>query len=338
MKVLLCSYQAVANPGGGVFTQVMNTYKALTEYGIEVELFNPWKHYNWSKIDVIHLFSTDMRNYFLLKALPSSVPLIVSPIIDKLYPPLFVKILTAFSNAFPPQIITSYKSHCLAFSRAKIIVVRSLHEKRLIEKGFGVTPSRVRLVFNGVDEKFLKGDAQYFYSRYGLKDFVLYVGQIGEPRKNLLCLLKVAETLSDVEFVLIGPILETDYARRVLSFANHLKNVHVLGRLPEDDLLSAYAACKVFVLPSFAEGTGLAGLEAGLAGANVVITNRGGTPDYFRDFAIMVEPTYKSLLEGIKKALETPRNPVQRDIIKKKFLWRNVIKKLIAIYEEAVNK
>jgi len=42
-------------------------------------------------------------------------------------------------------------------------------------------------------------------------------------------------------------------------------------------LASAYAACDVFVLPSMFETPGIAALEAGLAGAKIVITKYGGT-------------------------------------------------------------
>jgi len=336
MRVLFCSYQAVANPGGGVFTQVMKTRDYLLRLGVEVELFDSWKRYDWSVFDVIHVFGTDMRNYFLLHALPSSVPLVVSPIIDKTYPPVLARVLTAVSRVLPPQVITSYKSHALAFEKADIVVARSGQEQRMLERGFGVKSEQIKIVPNGVDEKFLYAQSELFCSKYGLRDFVLYVGQIGNPRKNLLCLLRVAQILADVEFVLVGPILETSYAQRVISLAKKLRNVHVLGRIPEEELISAYAACKVFVLPSLVEGTGLAALEAGLAGANLVVTKRGGTLDYFKDFAIMVEPTTESILKGIRQALERPRDERQRIIIMKNFLWPHVAQKLIGVYEELV--
>jgi len=319
-----------------MFTMVMKTKEYLSRLGVEVELFDIWKRYDWSVISVIHVFGADMRNYFLLRALPSSVPLVVSPIIDTTYPPVFARVLTTISCAFPPQVITSYKSYALAFRKADIVVARSSHEQRMLEKGFGVKSERIRIVHNGVDEKFLYAKSELFYSKYGLRDFVLYVGQIGNPRKNLLCLLRVAQLLADVEFVLVGPILETSYAQRVISLARKLRNVHVLGRIPEEELTSAYAACKVFVLPSLTEGTGLAALEAGLAGANLVVTKRGGTLDYFKDYAIMVEPTTDSILKGIRQALERPRDERQRTIIIENFLWPRVAQRLLNVYEEIV--
>ncbi len=336
MKVLFCSYQSIANPGGGVFTQVMRTREHLLKIGVKVKLFDQWKRYDWSNIDVIHVFETDMRNYFLLCSLPSSVPIVVSPIIDKNYLPATVKFLTTISSMLPTQVITSYKSHALAFRKSSIVIARSIQEQAILHKGFGIVSNKIRIVPNGVDEKFLNGDSKLFYSKYGLKDFILYVGQIGNPRKNLLRLLKVAQILKNEEFVFIGPFLETSYAHRVITLANKLKNVHILGRLPEEELISAYAACKVFVLPSLIEGTGLVALEAGLAGAKVVITKYGGTLDYFKDYAIMIEPTTKGILRGIRQALQKPYNEKQQEIIIRNFTWHSVAKKLLSIYEEVI--
>jgi len=337
MKVLFCSYQAVANPGGGVYTQVIMTCKYLREAGVDVELFDSWKRYDWKEIDVVHVFETDMRNYFLLKMIPSDVPLVVSPIIDKTYPPFVARVLTAFSAPLPPQVLTSYKSHALAFRKADVVISRSSDERRMLEKGFGVPAVKIRDVPNGVEEKFLEASPEVFRSKYGLDGFVLYVGQIGNPRKNLFRLLRVAKEMKDIPFVLIGPTLETGYARKVLKMAAELDNVHVLGRLPEEELISAYAACDVFVLPSLVEGTGLVALEAGLAGAKVVVTKYGGPPDYFGNFAVYVEPKSEtSIKEGIEQSLEKPKDDSLRNHIKSRFLWSNVADRLIDIYNEVI--
>lgn len=334
MKVLFCSYQAVSNPGGGVYTQVIMTRKYLQKAGIEIELFDSWRRYNWKEINVVHVFQTDMRNYFLLRMIPSDVPLVVSPIIDKTYSPFIAKLLTALSVPLPPQILTSYKSHALAFRKADVIISRSLDERRMLEKGFGVEVAKIRDVPNGVEEKFAEASPELFRSKYGFKGFVLYVGQIGNPRKNLLKLLQVAKKLKEIPFVLIGPTLETAYARKVLRMAAEIDNVHILGRLPEKELISAYAACEVFVLPSITEGTGLVALEAGLAGAKVVVTNKGGPPDYFAEGGILIEPTVEGIYRGIEEALKRPKDDKLRKHIMENFLWPRVAEKLIDVYRE----
>ncbi|MCD6520193.1 MAG: glycosyltransferase family 4 protein [Anaerolineae bacterium] len=325
-------------PGGGVRTQILRTKEQLEKEGVEVLLFDQWRRYDWSHIDLIHVFSTDMRNYFLLRALPSNKPLVVSPIIDKMYPWTLLRGFYLLAGALPSQILTSYNAHRLAVQKAKAFLVRAKYERAILEKGFGVAPCRVFDVPNGVDAKFIWASPERFRKTYGMQGFVLYVGQIGNPRKNLKRLIRVAADLHHVPFVLVGPILQTQEAREVLSLVHRYENIHLLGRLPEEDLLSAYAACHVFVLPSLIEGTGLVALEAGLAGANVVVTRCGGPPDYLGNLAEYVEPkSVRSIRRGIERALQKPKGEKLRKHLAHHYLWEHVIQRLLRVYEHVLS-
>jgi glycosyltransferase involved in cell wall biosynthesis len=104
-------------------------------------------------------------------------------------------------------------------------------------------------------------------------------------------------------------------------------------------LASAYAACDVFILPSQFETPGIAALEAGLAGAKIVITPVGGTKDYFGDDAVYVEPTsIESIANGIEAALKNKKDDVLRTRIEKEFLWHTVGEKTKHVYEEILGK
>lgn len=337
MRVLFCSYQAVSMPGGGVLTQIMQTKKGLEEWGIHVEMFNQWKRYDWKTIDLVHIFSADMRNHFLLQALPSDVPIVVSPIIDKTLPFLLLKLLVQLSSLLPHQVLTSYKTYQLGFRKAALIIAPSPDGQRMLTQGFGVPENKIRIVYNGVSKIFLNAQPDTFIRKYGFRDFVLYAGQIGNPRKNLRRLLHVAQKMPDIPFILIGPILENENAKQIISLAHEIPNVHILGRVPLPELISAYAACSVFALPSLIEGTGLVALEAGLAGAKIVITQNGGPPDYFGSHAIYVNPkSESSIMNGIKRALTTPPDELLRNHIIQNFLWENIATQLARVYAEIV--
>ena len=339
MRVLFCSYQAISMPGGGVRTQVLSTKKHLEPLGVEVLLFDPWRRYDWSEIDIVHVFSTDMRNYYLLGALPDDVALVVSPIVDNTHPLYLVRAFCAFSRLLPRQFLTSYKSHQLAFRKARAIISLASFERRMLERGFGLEPDRILDVPNGVDPKFFNASPDEFLRKHGLRDFVLYAGQIGNRRKNLVRLLRVAGQLDHVDFVLIGPILQTQEARDTLKMAADYQNVHILGAFPQDELISAYAASDVLVLPSLAEGTGLVALEAGLAGAKVVITRYGGPPDYFQDFVEYVEPrSEESIRQAIETALGKPKDGRLREHIASNYLWDRVARRLKAVYEQILSQ
>ena len=82
------------------------------------------------------------------------------------------------------------------------------------------------------------------------KDFVLFVGQSSSTRKNVLKLLEIAPSL-DAPLVLIGDVGSDEYSQQCRT----IKRNNVL-HLPTQEhhstlLASAYAAAKVFVLPSF---------------------------------------------------------------------------------------
>jgi hypothetical protein len=66
-------------------------------------------------------------------------------------------------------------------------------------------------------------------------------------------------------------------------------------------LASAYAAAKVHALVSWYETTGLASLEAALAGCRIVSTNRGAPPEYLGEHAWYCNPADVS---SIRAALE----------------------------------
>ena len=339
MRVLICSYPAVSMPGGGVRTVIMKTQEYLTSLGVSVSLFDQWRRYDWSEVDLIHLFASDHRNHFLLKALPANKPLVISPIIDKSYSLRLVRLLYALSQALPHQVLTSFNAYRLAFSRASVIVANSPDERQTLQKGFGVHPDRISEIPYGVEGRFLDAEPDRFVRKYGLQGFVLYVGQIGNPRKNLHRLLHVVGRLPRTEFVFIGPILETREARQIIQLSRQYENLHVLGALPRDELASAYGACKVLALPSLTEGAGIAALEAGLAGAKVVITCHGGPPHYLGDLAEYVDPrSEKSIARGLEAALAKPRDGRLRERIRSRYLWDHVARRLKALYERVLEQ
>jgi glycosyltransferase involved in cell wall biosynthesis len=98
-------------------------------------------------------------------------------------------------------------------------------------------------------------------------------------------------------------------------------------------LASAYAACDVFVLPSLFETPGIAALEAGLAGAKLVITPHGGTMEYFGGRAVYCDPrSVDSIHDGIVRALQAPRDNGLREHIRAHYLWDEVARQTHGVY------
>ena len=118
------------------------------------------------------------------------------------------------------------------------------------------------------------------------------------------------------------------------------KNILFLDEIPNDSplLASAYAACDTFVLPSQFETPGIAALEAGLAGAKVVITPYGGTTDYFNEYAAYVNPFS---VASIKKEIELSLNRAKTDELKNhieaNFLWEKIVQDTLDVYNQVLS-
>jgi len=87
-------------------------------------------------------------------------------------------------------------------------------------------------------------------------------------------------------------------------------------------------------LPSLFETPGLAALEAGLAGAKIVITKYGGTTEYFGENAVYIEPrSVGSIRNGIKRSLAQEKNELLKNRIRKHFLWKDIAQNLARVYK-----
>jgi glycosyltransferase involved in cell wall biosynthesis len=80
-------------------------------------------------------------------------------------------------------------------------------------------------------------------------------------------------------------------------------------------------------------------LEAGLAGANVVSTDRGYARDYLVDFAWYCDPSNKySIKQAILSAYNTRKTTKLQRHIYYRFTWEKNIDKIISIYQFVLNK
>ncbi|HTL48799.1 MAG TPA: glycosyltransferase, partial [Verrucomicrobiae bacterium] len=115
--------------------------------------------------------------------------------------------------------------------------------------------------------------------------------------------------------------------------------MHFLGGLPHGSelLVSAYAACNTFLLATWLETPGLAALEAGLAGAKVVITDQGATQEYFGDHVLYVRPDRPdSIRSQTMKMLSAPRTDRLKKHIQANYLWPQAARQNLEVYEQVL--
>lgn len=342
MNVCFLAQPSVSMVGGGPLTQLRRTAAFLPEFGVRVGYFDQWRDFPRGEYDLVHIFGANFMNYDIaLRLHQFGIPFVVSSIFYTMRSPAFVRRtrhLAAAAARFYRGIRTDYGFSAEVCGLARMVLPNTMAEAEIVEKGFEIPAGKIRVVPNGVDERFADADPSLFIREFGIRDFVLNVGHVGSERKNVLNLIRAMREI-DRPLVVIGRVQQGKYAEQCLREAKANPRVTILHGIPNDSplLASAYAACKVFALPSLFETPGIAALEAGLAGAGIVITPYGGTFDYFGTDARYADPrSPESIAEAIRAALADPPSPALRRRIATEFTWRTVAEKTAAAYREVL--
>jgi glycosyltransferase involved in cell wall biosynthesis len=111
---------------------------------------------------------------------------------------------------------------------------------------------------------------------------------------------------ADVELWIAGnPGSTGDFDKLRARASGH--RVRFLGFQSDEALVDLMSKVKVFALPSLNEGVGLAALEAAALGCEIVVTSRGGPPDYFGRLAHYVNPfSVEDIASKLKLAVHGP--------------------------------
>jgi glycosyltransferase involved in cell wall biosynthesis len=328
-------------PGGGE-NQLVQTARHLEALGVGVRPFSPWVD-RLEGARLLHLFGMSHEGLELARvARARGVPVVVSPICW--FEPRALAAL-APSRARAAWDLAKWGVQRLGPRRpgwrrallglARAILPNSEAEARQLVGLFGADRRRIRVVPNGVDGRFAGADPARFRAAVGRDDFVLYVGRI-EPRKNVLGLIQAVRGLGR-PLVVLGDVVPGHEAYGAACRAEGRGLVIWRPRVDHDDplLASAYAAARVFALPSWFETPGLAALEAALAGTAVVITPLGCTREYFGDAAIYARPDRPDQIgRGIVRAWEGGPAPGLAARIGARCLWPEVARRTAEAYDQ----
>ena len=344
MKVALATHQATAILRGGPRTQVLQTAAELQRLGHQVRLFDALTQISRGDVDLVHIFGAGMGTYHLARALHlQKIPVVLSPIYLTRRPPWQVRMMTGAEQLVRriyPAFWTDYAMIAEMCAWAAMVAPNTQEEAALFHEAFGVPTERLAVIPNGVEERFRSGDPRLFEEKYGRRGFILSVGHIAPSRKNVLRLVEALESI-DRPAVIIGRVEETREAKAVLERSQHNPRLLILDHVDHDSemLASAYAGCDTFVLPSLFETPGIAALEAGLAGAKVVVTPHGGPRQYFGARAEYVDPySVEDIRRGIRAALDRPRDGALSEHIANRYLWRHVAARTAEVYARLVER
>ena len=315
---------------GGAEVQAEYTARELRRLGVEVEVFSPA---STGVGDLVHTFGCYAYYYpVALHCRQHCVPYVVSPV-------FYITVGGVHKAWWKARAITrsTVRVQKRLFRGASFLLPNSETEAGQVADLFAQPMEKMHVTPNGVEERFADASPGLFRSTYGIEEpFVLNVARI-EPRKNQLRLIQALKG-TGIRLVIMGEPSNADYVKECRSAAG--ADVTFLAPVKHEDpvLASAYAACRVFALPSLLETPGLASLEAGMAGARVVTTPVGGGREYFADLARYVDPlSVPDIRARVLQAWEAPDpGDALRERLLAGFTWRRVAERTLQAYERAL--
>lgn len=181
----------------------------------------------------------------------------------------------------------------VSIARAERIIAVSNFTKNSLVSKYGIAPSKVEVVPNGVnldDYDFPEQEIAEFRQSLGLSDHLLFlfVGRLNDSRKNLPLLLRAYKILGKckcgkpAKLLLVGHGDRSKVKKQVKSLGIE-RDVIILGYVDDVTLRKCYCGCDIVVSPSLLEGFGLTILEAAAAGKPVLALNRGAICEIIRD-------------------------------------------------------
>ena len=198
---------------------------------------------------------------------------------------------------------------------AEAIVVASEREAESVV-AVGVDRERVRVRGNGFPAPFAakaNGDLRTRFEIPGRAPLVLYVGRVAAG-KGIEHLLDAARELPELHLVVAGPDDKhgtSALVRRAQQESATAGRIHTLPA-SEEPPHELYPQADLFVLPSAGESFGLVAAEAAAAGTPIVVTDRCGISDFFRDGEALVVPYDRTaIVDAVRRALSDERLRVQ---------------------------
>jgi glycosyltransferase involved in cell wall biosynthesis len=191
-----------------------------------------------------------------------------------------------------PLIAKWYDGKISHFRRADLLLAISASSRQEGISHLGFSPESIVNISTAADAHFEaknlnQQQRQNLMEGYGIHaDYVMYTGGI-DHRKNIDGLIRSYAALSaDIrkqhQLVVVCSVrdMDRDHLNGLATRAGLADDELVLtGFVSEDDLVSLYSYCKLFVFPSWHEGFGLPALEAMSCGRAVIGSNVSSLPE-----------------------------------------------------------
>jgi len=361
MRVLFISRATLYTNSGGDTIQIKNTAEEVKKLGVQVEIRLANEKIDYSKFDLIHFFNIIRPADILYHMDKSRKPYVVSTIFVDYYEyerKTARGIRKFISNILSPdgieylKVITRYiinnekivsryyllsghkKSVQRVIAGAKILLPNSENEYKRLADRYKISQKN-KIIPNGIDENLFCHTEDV--ATFRENDLIICVARI-EPLKNQLNLIKA---LNDTNYrLLIIGKPSTNHIKYYLKCKQQASsNIFFIDHIAQRDLIKYYRQAKVHVLPSWFETTGLSSLEAAAMGCNIVITDKGDTPEYFKEYAYYCQPqSPESIRNAVEKAACSKVNKELESLVRNNYTWKIAGEKTFESYKEVLSQ
>lgn len=233
-----------------------------------------------------------------------------------------------------------------SFDRANVIFAVSNHTKQDLIRVCGVSESKIKVVYPGVDHKIFhpgisEASLREVRNRYGLPGrYILFLNTI-EPRKNLVNLIRAYENVNhDAHLVVCGRKgWKTGALFSAIKNSKKSAKIKYIGYVNEADKPAVIKLSRMLAYPSFYEGFGFQPLEAAACGVPTMVSQVTALPEVMKDSSLLVNP-YQ--IDDMARAMDEllTNNELRQRLVEKghmtarSFQWSDTARQILANLNE----
>jgi len=251
--------------------------------------------------------------------------------------------LPAFEHRFRRTVYYPLLMHELVVPRLEKIITVSKASAKSVAGAYGVSESKIGVVYNGVDTELFRPDPNMVKK----KNQLVFVGNTEDRKKGIRYLLEALLYLpKEVRLKVVDGGAPRHLVMEELTRRFNIKDrVETTGKIPTEQLVQAYQESEIAVVPSVYEGFGFPVAEAMACGLPVVASDGGALPEVVgkngETGLIVPKQEPRALAKAIKLLIENPElryklseNGQKR--VRSLFSWEKSAKDLVELYQEMI--
>lgn len=284
----------------------------------------------------------DLPNYLrkigspLLLCFGNTAPILYKNKIDTLHDITFIR----YPNTFSRKFLFYYKSMIpLILRNSKHLFTVSEFSKTEIASYYHIDPKKISVIYNAVNPIF----RPVIDRKLRDEKYVIAVSSLKENKNFIIAYqayMLARRRISGLKFYIVGDVYSDSFKKQD-SFINKLKadkDVRILGRISDEELIRYYSNAQVFVFPSIYEGFGIPVLEAQACECPVVAAASSSLPEVLGYSALLCNPNKpEHFADSICKIMED--EVLRKRLIKsgheniERFSWKESAGKIIQIIQ-----